>query len=125
VPHHFIHRGQYDRDDPGQLVGSLVAQLEEPFPTLREPEAGAPASSFLWTTIIPVPSQVRTFMLWPRLPTNTNDRGRDGPSSETRAAPTAIIRTAPATAARRASGLGPGRPVAHCQAACPTGLSAT
>jgi hypothetical protein len=25
VPHHFIRRGQYDWDDPAQLVGSLVA----------------------------------------------------------------------------------------------------
>jgi hypothetical protein len=32
---------QYDWDDPAQLVGSLVAQLEERFATLREPEADA------------------------------------------------------------------------------------
>src|SRR3954469_6845731 len=38
VPHHFIRRGAYDWDDPSQLVGSLVAQLEERF-ELREPEA--------------------------------------------------------------------------------------
>jgi hypothetical protein len=31
-----------------------------------------PASSFLCTMIAPVPSQVRTFMVCPRLPTNTN-----------------------------------------------------
>jgi AAA ATPase-like protein len=39
VPHHFIHRGQYDWDDPAQLAGSLVAQLEGCFAALREPEA--------------------------------------------------------------------------------------
>ncbi len=38
VPHHFIRRGAYDWDDPSQLVGSLVAQLEERF-ALQEPEA--------------------------------------------------------------------------------------
>jgi hypothetical protein len=41
VPHHFIRRGQYDWDDPAQLVGSLVAQLEDRFAALREPEADA------------------------------------------------------------------------------------
>ena len=41
VPHHFIRRGQYDWDDPAQLVGSLVAQLEDRFTALREPEADA------------------------------------------------------------------------------------
>jgi hypothetical protein len=38
VPHHFIRRGQYDWDDPAKLVSSLVAQLEEAFPGVREPE---------------------------------------------------------------------------------------
>jgi WD40 repeat protein len=38
VPHHFIRRGQYNWDDPSQLVSSLVAQLEELF-ELCEPEA--------------------------------------------------------------------------------------
>src|ERR1041384_8679063 len=38
VPHHFIRRGQYDWDDPAQLVGSLVAPLEERFAALREQE---------------------------------------------------------------------------------------
>jgi hypothetical protein len=41
VPHHFIRRGQYDWDDPMKLVGSLVVQLEERFPDLREPDADA------------------------------------------------------------------------------------
>src|SRR6185295_1401520 len=41
VPHHFIRRGQYDWDDPAKLVGSLVAQLEELHPGVREPEADA------------------------------------------------------------------------------------
>jgi len=41
VPHHFIRRGQYDWDDPAQLVGSLVAQLEGGFAALCEPEADA------------------------------------------------------------------------------------
>src|SRR5262244_684788 len=41
VPHHFIRRGQYDWDDPSQLVGSLVAQLEDRFAALCEPEADA------------------------------------------------------------------------------------
>jgi hypothetical protein len=31
-----------------------------------------PASSFLCTTMAPVPSQVRTFIVWSRFPTNTN-----------------------------------------------------
>jgi WD40 repeat protein len=39
VPHHFIRRGQYDWDDPVKLVSSLVAQLEELHPGVREPEA--------------------------------------------------------------------------------------
>src|SRR5262245_58282225 len=39
VPHHFIRRGLYDWDDPAKLVGSLVAQIEDGFPELREPEA--------------------------------------------------------------------------------------
>jgi hypothetical protein len=39
VPHHFIRRGLYDWDDPAKLVGSLVAQIEDGFPDLREPEA--------------------------------------------------------------------------------------
>jgi hypothetical protein len=38
VPHHFIRRRMYDWDDPGQLVGSLVAQIEDSCPTLGEPE---------------------------------------------------------------------------------------
>jgi len=38
VPHHFIRRGAYDWDDPAKLVGSLVAQLEDGFPDLREPD---------------------------------------------------------------------------------------
>jgi ATP/maltotriose-dependent transcriptional regulator MalT len=38
VPHHFIRRGQYDWDDPAKLVSSLVAQLEERHPGVREPE---------------------------------------------------------------------------------------
>jgi WD40 repeat protein len=37
VPHHFIRRGAYDWDDPAKLVGSLVAQIDEGFPDLREP----------------------------------------------------------------------------------------
>src|SRR4029078_4168406 len=37
--HHFIRRGAYDWDDPAKLVGSLVAQLEDGFPNLREPDA--------------------------------------------------------------------------------------
>src|SRR5262249_48894473 len=41
VPHHFIRRGEYDWDDPVKLVGSLVAQLEEMSPELREPEIDA------------------------------------------------------------------------------------
>src|SRR6185436_785753 len=41
VPHHFIRRGEYDWDVPAKLVGSLVAQLEERFPELREPDADA------------------------------------------------------------------------------------
>jgi hypothetical protein len=41
VPHHFIRRGAYDWDDPAQLVGSLVAQLDERFPGAREPDTGA------------------------------------------------------------------------------------
>ncbi|MEO7735233.1 MAG: ATP-binding protein [Kofleriaceae bacterium] len=36
VPHHFIRRGAYDWDDPAKLVGSLVAQVEDRFPDLRE-----------------------------------------------------------------------------------------
>jgi len=39
VPHHFIRRGAYDWDDPAKLVGSLVAQLEDGFPELREEDA--------------------------------------------------------------------------------------
>jgi WD40 repeat protein/nucleoside phosphorylase len=39
VPHHFIRRGMYDWDDPAKLVGSLVAQLEDGFPELREADA--------------------------------------------------------------------------------------
>src|SRR5215510_8902733 len=39
VPHHFIRRGEYDWDDPAKLVGSLVAQLEERFPAVRELDA--------------------------------------------------------------------------------------
>jgi WD40 repeat protein len=38
VPHHFIRRGAYDWDDPAKLVGSLVAQLEDGFPDLHEPD---------------------------------------------------------------------------------------
>jgi len=38
VPHHFIRRGMYDWDDARKLVGSLVAQLEDGFPDLREPD---------------------------------------------------------------------------------------
>jgi len=38
VPHHFIRRGAYDWDDPAKLVGSLVAQIEDGFPDLREPD---------------------------------------------------------------------------------------
>src|SRR5215510_9258937 len=38
VPHHFIRRGEYDWDDPAKLVGSLVAQLEDAFPGIREPD---------------------------------------------------------------------------------------
>jgi AAA ATPase domain len=41
VPHHFIRRGAYDWDDPAQMVGSLVAQLDERFPGAREPDTGA------------------------------------------------------------------------------------
>ena len=41
VPHHFIRRGAYDWDDPAQMVGSLVAQLDERFPGAREPDPGA------------------------------------------------------------------------------------
>jgi len=41
VPHHFIRRGAYDWDDPAQLVGSLVAQIDERFPGAREPDTGA------------------------------------------------------------------------------------
>jgi hypothetical protein len=41
VPHHFIRRGAYDWDDPAQLVGSLVAQLDKSFPGAREPDVGA------------------------------------------------------------------------------------
>jgi WD40 repeat protein len=41
VPHHFIRRGLYDWDDPGRLIGSLVAQLEDGFPAFREPEEEA------------------------------------------------------------------------------------
>src|SRR4051812_16329175 len=36
VPHHFIRRGEYDWDDPAKLVGSLVAQLAQHFPEVRE-----------------------------------------------------------------------------------------
>jgi len=42
VPHHFIRRGEYDWDDPAKLVGSLVGQIEERFPGLREPAEGIP-----------------------------------------------------------------------------------
>jgi hypothetical protein len=38
VPHHFIRRGAYDWDDPAELVDSLVAQIEDGFPGLREPD---------------------------------------------------------------------------------------
>jgi len=41
VPHHFIRRGAYDWDDPAKLVGSLVAQIDERFPSAQEPEADA------------------------------------------------------------------------------------
>jgi WD40 repeat protein len=41
VPHHFIRRGEYDWDDPGKLVGSLVAQIEERFPAVRAPDTDA------------------------------------------------------------------------------------
>jgi hypothetical protein len=41
VPHHFIRRGAYDWDDPAQMVGSLVAQLDERFPGAREPAPDA------------------------------------------------------------------------------------
>src|SRR5262249_49859387 len=41
VPHHFIRRGEYDWDVPSKLVGSLIAQIEERFPDLREPDADA------------------------------------------------------------------------------------
>jgi WD40 repeat protein len=37
MPHHFIRRGAYDWDDPAKLVGSLVAQIDDVFPELREP----------------------------------------------------------------------------------------
>src|SRR3954468_18888911 len=40
VPHHFIRRGAYDWDDPVQMVGSLVAQIDERFPDTREPDTG-------------------------------------------------------------------------------------
>jgi WD40 repeat protein len=36
IPHHFIRRGEYDWDNPAKLVGSLVGQIEERFPDLRE-----------------------------------------------------------------------------------------
>jgi hypothetical protein len=52
VVHHFIRRGEYDWDDPAKLVGSLVAQLEERFPDVREPDANArmhPASRLAGT----------------------------------------------------------------------------
>jgi hypothetical protein len=38
VPHHFVRRGQYNWDNPSQLVSSLVAQLEKRF-ELGEPES--------------------------------------------------------------------------------------
>jgi len=41
VPHHFIRWGAYDWDDPAQMVGSLVAQLDERFPGAREPDPSA------------------------------------------------------------------------------------
>src|SRR6185503_3344528 len=41
VPHHFIRRGEYDWDVPAKLVGSLVAQLEDAFPCVREPDGEA------------------------------------------------------------------------------------
>src|ERR1041384_3162196 len=41
MPHHFIRRGAYDWDDPAQLVGSLVAQLDQHFPGAHEPDTGA------------------------------------------------------------------------------------
>jgi 3',5'-cyclic AMP phosphodiesterase CpdA len=41
VPHHFIRRGEYDWDDPGKLVGSLVWQIEQRFPAQREPDEDA------------------------------------------------------------------------------------
>ena len=40
VPHHFIRRRAYDWDDPAQIVGSLVAQIDERFPAAREPDSG-------------------------------------------------------------------------------------
>jgi hypothetical protein len=39
VPHHFIRRATYDWDDPAKLVGSLVAQIGDGFPDLREMDA--------------------------------------------------------------------------------------
>jgi predicted MPP superfamily phosphohydrolase len=41
IPHHFIRRGEYDWDDPGKLVGSLVWQIEQRFPAQREPDEDA------------------------------------------------------------------------------------
>jgi hypothetical protein len=41
VPHHFIRRGAYDWDDPAQMVGSLVEQLDERFPGGQEPDTSA------------------------------------------------------------------------------------
>ena len=38
VPHHLIRRRMYDWDDPRKLVSSLVEQLEDGFPELREPD---------------------------------------------------------------------------------------
>jgi hypothetical protein len=41
VPHHFIRRDEYNRDDPATLVGSLVAQLEARYPDQHEPDEDA------------------------------------------------------------------------------------
>jgi hypothetical protein len=37
-PHHFIRHGAYGWDEPAKRVGSLVAQIEDGFPYLREPD---------------------------------------------------------------------------------------
>jgi len=41
VPYHFIRRAEYDWDDPGRLVGSLIWQIGQRFPALREAEGDA------------------------------------------------------------------------------------